>query len=100
MFTLDPLAPTNFNITKTFEENLNISVQFEWGSPLGSGPEFVVDGYQLSVTAETDSVDVNVTSDSWNMTLDYNVEYSASISSVNCVGESSRVLLHNVLFGK
>lgn len=83
-----------------YEDDLHITVQFEWDPPLGSGPEFVVDGYQLLILAETDSVDVNVSSASWNITLDYNVEYTASISSINCVGESSQVILRNILFGK
>lgn len=100
----DPLPPTNFDITNTFEGTSNITVQFEWDPPLGSGSEFVVDSYQLSVIADTDfaldSTNFSVSSASLNVTLDYNVEYLASIISINCVGESTEVLQHNILFGK
>lgn len=77
---------------------------FEWGPPpIGNGPEFVVDSYRLLVTDDTavwDSVNLSASSRSWNVTLDYNEEYRASIASINCVGESSLISLHNILFGK
>lgn len=98
---LEPLAPTNFSITNKFEGIQNITAEFEWNPPLGSGPEYVVDGYQLSVMTDTDIVEaLYVLSTSWNMILDYNVEYAVSIVSINCVGNSNEVTLRNILFGK
>lgn len=99
----DPLPPTDLKITNTFEGDLNITVQFEWDPSL-SAPEFAVDGYQLSLTADADffldSTNFSASSASLNVTLDYNVEYMASVISINCVGESTEVSLHNILFGK
>ena len=33
------------------------------------------------------------------MTLDYNVNYSATIAAVNCAGRSNQVFLSNIEFG-
>lgn len=60
-----------------------------------------MDGYQISVMADADIVEaVYVSSSSWSMILDYNVEYAASIVSINCVGESNEISLRNILLGK
>ncbi len=75
---------------------------FEWDSPLGSGPEAVVDNYTISILPMPVSHPISnvVYSTSWNVTLDYNVIYNATITSQNCAGESEPVVLTNIRYGK
>ena len=35
-----------------------------------------------------------------NLTISYNTNYTASIASINCAGESNSVLLHDILYSK
>ena len=36
----------------------------------------------------------------WNVTLNFNIEYTASITAVNCAGESSPFVLTNIEFSE
>ena len=75
---------------------------FEWDSPAGSGPEAIVDNYTITVNPMPVSHPISnvVISTPWNVTLSYNVIYTATIRAVNCAGESNTSTLPGVEFGK
>lgn len=94
--------PTNFNHTDTYENKFNIIVTFEWNPPEGSGTEVIVHSYKIALTPKPISHPSSniVHSTAWNVTLRYNVEYMATIISVNCEGESSPVVLRDIEFSE
>ncbi len=75
---------------------------FEWNPPAGNGPEAVVDNYTITILPNPISHPISnvVYSTSWNVTLDYNVIYDATITAQNCAGESEPVVLTNIEYGK
>ena len=97
-----PLAPSNFNIAGRYDDVLNTTVTFKWDPPQGSGPETVVNSYTISITPRPVSHPrVNtVTSRFLNVTLNYNVEYTATIIAENCAGISSVSMIHNIEYCK
>ena len=80
----------------------NITITLEWNPPLGSGQEAVVNHYEILVTPRPLSHPTfnTIFATSWNVTMKYNVEYTAIISAVNCVGKSSTALLPSILFSE
>ncbi len=76
-------------------------VMFEWDSPDGSGPEAVVENFIISILPMPVSHPIlnmiNITS--WNVTLNYNVIYNATITAQNCAGKSEPVVLTNIQYG-
>ena len=80
---------------------LNYNITLEWNPPEGSGLEVIVDSYNINVIPKPVSHPINnlVYSTSWNVTLQYNANYTVSINAENCAGESSEVTLP-VLYGK
>ncbi len=74
---------------------------FEWDPPNGSGPEAVVENYKISILPMPVSHPISnvVDNTSWNVTLDYNVIYSATITALNCAGESIPNVLTNIQYG-
>ena len=98
-----PLKPTGFNTSMKHDNSLDTIVTFQWNPPQGSGPETIVDSYKISITPRPVSHPVlNVVSytTSWNVTLYFNVEYSATIIAVNCAGDSSPFTLHDIKFSE
>lgn len=80
----------------------DITIFFEWEPPVGRGPEYLIEYYELSVTSTNDSaIAFSVVSYTfWNVTLNYNLDYEASVVSVNCAGRSEPVELTTVYFSK
>ena len=102
MLFIGPLTPTGFNVKRVYEETSNTTVTLEWDLPQGSGAEAIVDFYNISITPRPLSHPKwnAVYSAPWNVTLSYNVEYTVTITAVNCAGESNTVVLPNVEYSK
>ncbi len=68
----------------------NITVIFLWDPPLGVGDEAVVDNYVITISPRPLSHNTSIftISPPLNVTIDYNVRYTARIVAVNCYGES------------
>ena len=100
-FCAVPLPPTNFSIVEEYPDVNETTVLLAWEAPQGSGTEFMVDTYSITISPEPpyQSV-VMLESPPWNVTLLHNQEYTANISSVNCVGESVIEVLSIDEFGK
>ncbi len=94
-----PLKPTGFRITNIFNSMLNITVTLQWDSPPGRGPEAIVDNYTITITPSHPISNV-VLASPWNVTLNYDVVYIATITAVNCAGESEASIFSNFEFSK
>ena len=101
-FYIVPLETTGFNITSYYPSVADATVTFTWDPPPGSGPEAIVDSYTITITPMPVSHPITnvVTSSPWNVTLDYNETYTATIIAVNCAGESSPFILPNIEYSK
>ena len=98
-----PLMPTGFNTSMQYDSSLDTVVTFQWDPPQGSGPEAIVNSYKISITPRPISHPAFNTisySTSWNVTLYFNLEYSASITAVNCAGDSHPFTLHGIKFSE
>ena len=97
-----PLIPSGFNITGVYFTVTNITVLFEWDEPQGSGPETIVDDYIIDITPSPLSpYSLIVQNSPLNVTLRYNVDYTTTITAVNCAGESPTYqLLPNIEYGE
>ncbi len=75
---------------------------FEWDLPPGSGPEAIVDNYTITITPAPVSHPVSnvVKASPWNVTLNYNVIYTATITAVNCAGDSFSYKSRDILYSK
>ena len=99
--SLVPLTPTGFSIIMEYYTVMDSTVTFEWDPPPGSGPESIVDNYTIIITPTPVSHSMNnvVLYSPWNVTLNYNVEYTATITAVNCAGKSNSYILFNIEYG-
>lgn len=79
---------------------MHINVFFEWMPPVGHGPAFIVEYYQLSVKSNSSYYTTNVTTNRSNTSLEYNMNFTVSVISGNCAGQSEQLVLTEVLFGK
>ena len=98
-----PLTSTGFNIARDSFTTVNYTVTLEWDPPDGLGPEATVDYYWISVTPRPLSHPISnlVLLPPWNVTLDYNVVYTVSITVVNCAGDSNAAELPaDIEYGK
>ena len=95
-----PFPPINFNVTDELHRVSNITVTFEWDPPQESGPAVIVDTYEVSIIPRPLSHPISNEIDglSWNVTLEYNVEYTATITAENCAGVSLPFTLHAIEF--
>ena len=78
----------------------NVTVTFEWDPPQGYGPEVIVDGYEIIIVPSPLSHPTSntVTSTIWNVTLDFNIQYNATITSINCAGMGMSFMLQSIEF--
>ncbi len=87
-----PLVPSGFNISRKYYTVSNLTLTFEWDEPQGSGPQAVVDNYTISISPRPlYPSDTNIRPSlprSFNVTLNYNTMYMATISAENCAGKS------------
>ncbi len=100
--TIVPLIPSGFDIILEYYTDTDITVTFEWDPPPGSGSEAIVDNYTISITPIPVSHPITSVglSSPWNVTLKYNVEYRATISAVNCAGNSDPLASDSMEYGK
>ncbi len=74
---------------------------FVWDGPQGSGAQAIVDNYIITVTPNPVSpARIVVPSSPLNVTLHYNNIYTATVTAVNCAGESQTFALKNIEYGK
>lgn len=99
-FAIVPLVPSNLHVAETDEDLMYINVYFEWMPPVGQGPAFVVEYYQLSVESNSSYYTTDVATSRSNTSLEYNVNFTVSVISVNCAGQSKHLVLTEVLFSK
>lgn len=97
-----PLIPSGFNITGQFDTVINTTIRLDWNPPQGIGPETVVDVFSVTISPTPLShPSFNlVFSAPWNVTINYNVEYTSTIAAVNCAGESDPFELSGLRFSK
>ncbi len=81
---------------------MDINVMFEWDPPPGSGPEAIVDNYTITITPAPVSHPISnvIVAPPLNVTLDYNVIYTATVTAVNCAGDSDILVLSSIEYGK
>ncbi len=81
---------------------MNVAVNFQWNPPDGNGPEAIADNYAISILPMPLSHPISnvVYTTNFNVTLDYNVIYNATVTASNCAGESKPVYLTNIEYGK
>ena len=79
---------------------LNYTISLQWNPPEGSGPAAVVDKYILSLTPKSVSHPIfnEIYSTIWSVTLNYNTVYTATITAVNCAGESKTLVLPDIQY--
>ena len=75
---------------------------FNWDPPPGSGPEAIVDNYNITITpAPVSHSSYNVvTAPPWNVTLNYNVIYTATVTASNCAGDSDIMILSAIEYSE
>ncbi len=75
---------------------------FEWDPPPGSGPEAIVDHHTITITPAPVSHPISnvVLASPWNVTLSYNIIYTATITAVNCAGESDIFISTGIEYGE
>ena len=95
-----PDVPTSYNISGQFDTLSNTTITFSWDLPQGSGVRTIVDDYIFSISPKPLSHPITnvLKSASINVTLEYNLEYTALLEAVNCAGKSDTIFL-NVEFG-
>ena len=95
-----PFPPINFNVTDEIHRVSNITVTFEWDPPQESGPAVIIDTYEVSIIPRPLSHPISNAIDglSWNVTLEYNAEYTATITAENCAGVSLPFTLQDIEF--
>ena len=100
--SLVPLTPTGFSVTQNVDLlYYNTTITFEWDSPPGDGPEAIVDKYLVFIKPRPLShPEMNFVTAPWNVTVRYNVKYTATITAINCAGESSPFLLPNIEYSE
>ena len=98
----EPLPPTHIYANRTRQQPQNIIVSIEWRRPVGVGPEYFIQSFVIYIESETGlfSRSDTVTSTSWDVTLNYDTNYTVSVISVNCAGISDMIILEDIRFGK
>ena len=100
---LVPLPPTSIKVIRTIENADNVTVFFEWTSPMGEGSAYAVESYIFSVSSASNAdyyAANNISTSSTNTILEYNMDYEVFVTSVNCAGQSEPLSITNIHFGK
>ena len=99
---LVPLPPLALRITGEMHSNMETTVSLEWDPPQGSGPETVVDNYNISIFPNPPYQPANILVSSQNTTviLEHNELYTINVTAVNCAGESRQALMLSIEYGK
>lgn len=84
-----PQAPSRFRATNQVHEVMTTTVTFSWDPSQGNGSQAVVDSYQIILLPRSQSHAILVQSLSWSVTLQHNIEYTAGVLAINCVGNST-----------
>lgn len=96
-----PNSPSEFTVSQEAFTPINIFVTLLWDPPQGMGPQFVVDYYRIIVSPPPLSDRINLVNTSYLIvTLDYNLEYTAILTAINCAGESSPLFLTGIDYGE
>lgn len=98
------MVPSGFSITANEFTPMNNTVMFEWNSSQGRGSQLVVEYYRITISPPPLSppnsiINVN-NSFLLNVTLNYNTVYNATITAINCAGESQTATLSGIEFGE
>ena len=93
VFVAVPLLPSGFVIAGEMYTVEDLTIQFRWNEPQSSGPEGVVDFYTIVVIPAPISPQTSISvlpRDflDFNVTLNYNTTYIATITAENCAGMS------------
>ena len=98
---LEPLMPSGLNIINVTFLSKNVFVNTEWDLPQGSGPEDVLNSYNITITTIPISDPIsNLTQfTEFSLSANYNVEYTITLFAMNCAGESSPTTI-NFEFGE
>ena len=93
-----PLTPTKLFISKSYMKEDSITVTLEWDQPIGVGPEYLVEGYRVLLLNGSE-IPISETQiiTKINLTLDYGINYTAAVISINCIGESLPLLLTDII---
>ncbi len=90
LFSVVPLAPIQFEITRVFYDDNDLSAVLEWDVLTGDGPQYIVDEYYLDISPGSAVFFSNrVVFPPTIIILNYNVDYTATVAAVNCAGVSS-----------
>ncbi len=102
IITIVPLTPTGLQVVMEYYTVEDNTVTFAWDPPPGSGPEAIVDNYTISIMPIPVSHSITSVglSSPWNVTLNYNVNYTATIIALNCAGMSDSLELISIEYGK
>ena len=100
-----PLIPLGFNIAEEYYSVDNLTIMFEWAEPQGSGPKAIVDNYTIAIfPMPLEPYAINVLPNfprKFNVTLRYNIIYTAMITAENCAGESETFVYPGIIeYGK
>ena len=98
---LEPLMPSGLNIINVTFLSKNVFVNTEWDLPQGSGPEDVLNSYNITITTIPISDPIsNLTQfTEFSLSANYNVEYTITLFAMKCAGESSPTTI-NFEFGE
>ena len=81
-----PFPPVDFNITSEYFYTSNVVVTLEWEQLLSEGLADFVHNY--TIFTQSGHILTVAKSSPWNVTLDYNKEYTIFITAENCIGSS------------
>ena len=100
-----PLIPSGFYIAEENFTETNLTVTFVWDEPQGNGPEAIVDNYIIVISPRPLSLPsgINVLPNSpqaFDVTLNYNTPYMATITAENCAGMSETTVSLAIEYGK
>ena len=97
-----PHPLTNFSITREYHTPLNITLILEWNPPQGSGPDVIIDHYEITIvpTPLSHPTSNTVTALIWNVTVEYSLLYDITVTPVNCHGSGRSYSLNNIQISK